>query len=173
MAAETKKPTPTQEYALEQAVIGAYRKGWKGSLRSKPRPQVNVVTGRGWGRPKAAVTEPTLNALLAKGLVEQLVARGPYLLTKRAIEIGEQAYLTKHGVSAQAAADKERKAEADAKAQKDQEVAEVRKMFRGLKTARGPIEKEITSGGFSNNMRFEDIMELGKGIERLRVPPKG
>jgi hypothetical protein len=166
------KPTRSQSDLLGEAVLMAYKAGWKGSIREKVSPRLP-----GWA------TMPTTNSLRSKGLVEPR-AEGEYpvekRLTKYGIAAGEENYKLRFGLSAKEQADRaakeKQKIAQDAQDRKDK----VKHLFRGMHISRGAgfnAKKKGKRGrsiaahidrSSSIQMNIDDLIVLGEQIEKLR-----
>jgi hypothetical protein len=163
------RPSPSQADLLGEAVLTAYKAGWKGSIREKKAPRL----------PRWA-TRPTTSSLRSKGLVQER-REGEYpvekRLTKYGIAAGEENYKSRFGISAKEQADRAAKAKQEA-AQKEQDRKErIKHLFRGLHVSRkvyGKSGKKARSvvahleNSSSIHLNSDDLLTLGEEIEKLR-----
>jgi hypothetical protein len=165
------KPSSSQAHLLAEAVLIAYKAGWKGSMRENARPSLP-----GWA------TLPTISSLRSKGLVEPAEdgkRRGGYKkLTIHGVAAGEATYKATYGISAEDQAEKNakerQKVEQDAQDRKDR----VKHLFRGLHvdrqasySAKGKKGRSIAAHidrSSSIQMNIDDLLVLGEEIEKLR-----
>lgn len=164
------KPSSSQAHLLAEAVLIAYKAGWKGSMREKIRPSLP-----GWA------TLPTISSLRSKGLVEPAVEgkrRSIGKLTIHGVAAGEETYKETYNISAEDQADKaakeRQKIDQDAQDRKDK----VKRLFRGLYvdrqasySAKGKKGRSIAAHidrSSSIQMNIDDLIVLGEGIEKLR-----
>lgn len=164
------RPTPSQAQLLAEGVAIAYRAGWKGSMRENARPSL----------PKWA-PQPTRLSLRGKGLLEPVDHEQSYRhllkMTKAGVEAGQDAYVEKHGVTAQMAVEKQqeenRKREQDAQ----DRVDKAKHYFRGFKLSRARFgdkskNAKLVTGHIQASGRLDlpldDLLVLGEQIEKLR-----
>jgi hypothetical protein len=168
--------TQSQEYALEGAVVTAYREGWDGDLRKQSkRPAIWTYRQR--------IRSGTLVKLKDLGLVVD--GTYPPYLTKAGVEAGVASFMrtVEGNVHPADFVMEERKREREDQREWDEQVARVKHLFRGLKLPNSGIYSrshamsrhvEETFGrqhgvmGGSLSLDLEDLQLLGEQIERLR-----